>query len=103
MVDIVTLPLTTMFLFFSLLLIYLKYSNTVITDCSLLLDFTFNDLTTCFILETWRMLLVRQIVLINLDHLAIANNEASCFSCEMPQFDWLSALIIDIGFWYYSI
>ena len=34
------------------------------------------------------MVFVRQIVLINLDHLAIAsNNEASCFSCEMSQFD----------------
>ena len=42
-----------------------------IRNCFLLPDFTFNDLTTCFISETWRVLVVKHIVLTNLDHLAL--------------------------------
>ena len=71
-----------------------------IRNCFLLPDFTFNDLITCFISETWRVLVVKHIVLTNLDHLIPSNKEVSCFSCGIPQFAWLSALI-DIGFWYY--
>ena len=41
-----------------------------IRNCFLLPDLTFNDLTTCFISETWWVLVVMHIVLTNLDHLA---------------------------------